>query len=269
MRTAVRTFTPPVNLLLLPAALSSRPSAILSARAARHPAVAASAFSSRPQKPPPNDGSEVPKKRHALLTFGFTGTDYYGLQSQTAAGDPERPTVSDVVRAALLSEGFIAESNFVTLMRTKWSLASRTDKGVHAAGAAASVYMETLRDDVLTQPELEDLGDPAAIERAEAAYAAEAANAAAAMEAAGDSSGRQKPPKMQAVPTEEWQLSASALARINAALPPSVRVFSATKVRKRFDARECASSRVNGCLSIIFASLTRSTCKNMVISCFK
>ena len=92
----------------------------------------------------PSEGGSPTKKRHALLTFGFTGTGYYGLQSQSAAGDPERPTVSDVLRAALLAEGFIAESNFVTLGRTKWKLASRTDKGVHAACAAASVNLETL-----------------------------------------------------------------------------------------------------------------------------
>ena len=49
------------------------------------------------------------KKRHALLTFGFCGTGYFGLQSQTADGDPERPTVSDVIRRALRDTGAIAE----------------------------------------------------------------------------------------------------------------------------------------------------------------
>ena len=69
------------------------------------------------------------KKRHTLLTFGYTGTGWYGLQSHSADGDPNMPTVSDAIRKALLSEGFIAPSNFVTLERTKWTLASRTDKG--------------------------------------------------------------------------------------------------------------------------------------------
>ena len=33
------------------------------------------------------------KKRHALLTFGYCGTNYWGLQSQTALGDPEAAQV--------------------------------------------------------------------------------------------------------------------------------------------------------------------------------
>ena len=89
------------------------------------------------------------KKRHALLTFGYCGTNYWGLQSQTALGDPERPTVSDIIRRALLETGGIAESNLAPLSRTKWTLASRTDKGVHAVGAAASLKLETLDDEIV------------------------------------------------------------------------------------------------------------------------
>ena len=189
------------------------------------------AFTDRPPSPPPADGVEASKKRHALLTFGFTGSGYFGLQSQSALGDPERPTVADAIRAALLKEGFIAESNFAPLTRTRWSLASRTDKGVHAACAAASCRLETLSDDVIEQPELEAAGDPAAIEHAAKLAAADDVDNAAA---------RSSPPP----PQPEWQLSASALSRINDALPDDVRLFSATRVRKRFDAREQASGRV-------------------------
>ena len=89
------------------------------------------------------------KKRHTLLTFGFVGTDFHGLQQQSAEGDPERPAVSDVIRRALLNQGYILESNFSPLARSKWSLASRTDKGVHAACAAASVMLETYDCDVV------------------------------------------------------------------------------------------------------------------------
>lgn len=88
------------------------------------------------------------KKRHALLTFGYCGTGYYGLQSQTPDGDPNFPTVTDVIRKALLDNGAIRESNWSPFMRTKWSLASRTDKGVHAACAAASMMFETLEEDL-------------------------------------------------------------------------------------------------------------------------
>ena len=155
------------------------------------------------------------KKRHALLTFGFVGTDFYGLQSQSAEGDPNRPTVSDVIRQALLKQGFILESNFVPLERSKWTLASRTDKGVHAACAAASVKIETHGSDVRLDDDSE----------------ADADARTALMSA---------PTKAVA---SDWSLSPEALGRINAALPPSVRVFSGGYVRKRFDAREAASCR--------------------------
>lgn len=165
------------------------------------------------------DATEATKKRHVLLTFGFTGTGYYGLQSQRSEGDPERPTVSDVVRQALLKQGFILESNFVPLERTRWRLASRTDKGVHAVCAAASVKIETRSDDVsLADIPDSDIGDDAASADAEFRGALHATGL-------------------------DWELSPKALDRINSALPTAVRVFSGSKVRKSFDAREDASSR--------------------------
>ena len=117
--------------------------------AATRPRLAPPAMQNTQRLPnPPPDGVEPQKKRHALLTFGFTGTGFWGLQSQTADGDPERPTVSDLVRAALRDAGFIQPSNWAPLVRTKWQLASRTDKGVHAACAAASLMLETTAADV-------------------------------------------------------------------------------------------------------------------------
>lgn len=169
------------------------------------------------------------KKRHTLLTFGFTGTGYYGLQSQSAEGDPERPTVSDVLRAALLKEGFIAPTNYAPLVRTKWSLASRTDKGVHAACAAVSCMLEYYDADVIEQVALAEAGDPAALD-----YETKVRTAL--------SDGTKTDPS--APPNPEWKMSPSALARLNAALPWGVRFFSGTRVRKRFDAREQASVRV-------------------------
>ena len=165
------------------------------------------AFTDRPPAPPPPPGVKPQKKRHALLTFGFTGTGFWGLQSQNADGEPDKPTVTDLLRAALRDEGFIAPSNWAPLARTKWVLASRTDKGVHAACAAASVMLETRDEDV-------DLLDGSALPE----------------QALGDGA-------------DDWLLSTSALARINARLPAAVRVFSAGRVRKKFSARECASAR--------------------------
>eukprot|EP00308_Calcidiscus_leptoporus_P003063 CAMPEP_0119396246 /NCGR_PEP_ID=MMETSP1334-20130426/136244_1 /TAXON_ID=127549 /ORGANISM="Calcidiscus leptoporus, Strain RCC1130" /LENGTH=102 /DNA_ID=CAMNT_0007419881 /DNA_START=39 /DNA_END=343 /DNA_ORIENTATION=+ len=94
------------------------------------------------------------------LIFGFCGTSYFGLQSQKAlAGESNTQllTVSDVLRSALLQSGAIAESNFSPLSRTKWTIASRTDKGVHAARAAVSFKMETLNSQLETADLLQPL----------------------------------------------------------------------------------------------------------------
>jgi len=67
------------------------------------------------------------KKRHTLLTFGFVCTVFHGLQQQSAEDGPERPSVSDVIRRALLNPGYILESTFSPL----WLLA--TTLGLHSA----------------------------------------------------------------------------------------------------------------------------------------
>jgi len=160
-------------------------------------------------------------KRSALLTFGFTGTDYFGLAGHTPP-DPKCPTIADAIRRALLEEGLIVPSNFEPTSRTKWQLASRTDKGVHAACAAASMRVE------LTVEEME-------------------AMEAVAVPAADGVEPNAKRQKGQVKGHEDqldaWQMSASALDRVNLRLPPSIKIFSATRVGRRFCARTDASSR--------------------------
>ena len=75
---------------------------------------------------PTSDSTLLPKKRHACLVFGFTGTDFHGLQcadralGAAAEADESQPTtVADVLRSALLQSGAIAESNLWPLVRTK------------------------------------------------------------------------------------------------------------------------------------------------------
>jgi len=82
------------------------------------------------------------KKMPMCISFGYVGSGFHGLQSQPKR--PDLPTVAKTLRQALLESGAIVASNMEPLARTKWSLSSRTDKGVHAAGAAASFRMETL-----------------------------------------------------------------------------------------------------------------------------
>ena len=171
---------------------------------------AVAAVAERVAAPPPPPGVERQKKRHTLLLFGFCGTGFYGLQGQDADGDPEKPVVTDLIRSALLDAGFIQPTNWSPLTRTKWLLASRTDKGVHAVCAAASVMLETLAADV-------EAGDGSQLRDARAGEAEAAAG--------------------------DWQLSSAALARVNARLPESVRLFGGMRVRKKFNARECASAR--------------------------
>jgi len=150
--------------------------------------------------------SEAYKKQKMCLLFGFTGTGYYGLQSQSGRPGPKAlPTIADVLRQALLQSGAIAESNMTPISRTKWTLASRTDKGVHAARAAVSFNMETLKAQ-LAAPD-DTLPDQVHVDPATV------------------------------------NLTQAEVARINSLLPPEVRVFGVAKVRRRFSAREEASSR--------------------------
>ena len=153
------------------------------------------------------EGSGEPsqtKKRHMALLFGYQGTGYFGLQSQRAEGTPGQPTISDVLRQGLLHSGAILHTNFSPLTRTKWSLASRTDKGVHAARASVSFKMETLDSQV----------EPFGVGECDDGGVG-----------------------------QRMQLTVEALEAINAHLPPEVQLFGGATVRKSFDSRECASSR--------------------------
>jgi len=189
-----------------------------------HPRHAPLQANIRVAKPKPADGLEVAKKRPALLLLGYTGTNYYGLESHLHMPEhARRPTVGDTLRQALLEEGFIRPSNFQSLQRVKWKVASRTDKGVHAAFAAVSLRLELYQNDTIGQDELAAAGDPAALEYIRVKEGRIPGNA-------------------DRVP--EWQLSASAIQRINARLPADIRLFSGSRVRKRFDARFQAAARV-------------------------
>ena len=181
------------------------------------------------------------KKRHACLCFGFQGTDFHGLHSadchsaEEAAVDVTHPTVADAVRAALLQSGAIAATNAWPLARTKWALASRTDKGVHAAGAAVSFAMETL-DEQLVLPAGTANGTSGA---PDADAAGDAISDAGASVDSSISGGR-----ALSEPTERrWCLTDAEIERLNGMLPPTIRVFYCGYVRKSFHARDCASSR--------------------------
>eukprot|EP00965_Chrysotila_dentata_P165530 5466470-Pleurochrysis_carterae.AAC.2 len=195
-----------------------------------------------PNPSPTNQAGQKQLKQHMCIVFGYCGTNYYGLQSQQAEGDPEHPTVSDVLRQAFLKSGAIAPSNFVPLHRTKWRIASRTDKGVHAALAAVSFKMETWPEQLedpkaLTPPTHHSSGGGAA-----RAIAGASGGAGGGDGGAGGGGGVQAVASSLVKPTEV-QLSQAEIARINGYLPNDVRLLGAARVRGAFEPRECASSR--------------------------
>ena len=72
---------------------------------------------------------------HAYLC---QGTAYHGLQMATQANIP---TVEAEVHKALHLAGAISDANYGDRNKVKWSSASRTDKGVHAAACVCTVKL--------------------------------------------------------------------------------------------------------------------------------
>ena len=213
--------------LLLPAAGVAVP-----CRAGRCGAIRA--VQARVAAPPPPPGVERQKKRHALLFFGFSGTGFYGLQGQSPGKeDPDKPAVSDLIRTALLEAGFIQPTNWAPLARTKWTLASRTDKGVHAVCAAASVMIETLADDVEADDRLTDggggggggvVGGGGGGGGGERGGGGGGEGGGGGMGGGGGGGGGSgSGAERGGVGAAHWQLSPAALARVNARLPQEVR----------------------------------------------
>jgi len=52
------------------------------------------------------------------MTFGYCGTGYFGLQSQTGTEQRHLPTIADALRQALCASGAIAPSNMEPTTRT-------------------------------------------------------------------------------------------------------------------------------------------------------
>ena len=157
------------------------------------------------------------KKMPMCISFGYVGSGFHGLQSQPKR--PDLPTVAKTIRQALLESGAIAASNIEPLARTKWSLSSRTDKGVHATGAAASFRMETLPE------QLEEHDGRLALGAAASATPRVRSNVS---EAAPLNIRVRTPPRVS---------GSAEVARINGFLPPEVRVFGAARVRSSLDPR--------------------------------
>lgn len=78
-------------------------------------------------------------KQKMALFFGYNGKTFHGLQIQKDCDD----TVERALEIALLDLGFINSSEYHDeKKKQKWTRASRTDKGVHAAANAIGTYIK-------------------------------------------------------------------------------------------------------------------------------
>ena len=100
-----------------------------------------------PSTPPENRGPSRAElgvvKRKVALVLSYVGSKYHGLQLATQEGIE---TVESVLLRTLLDIGAVRPSNAESLQKIKWSRASRTDKGVHAARIVLSLKLEIHKD---------------------------------------------------------------------------------------------------------------------------
>jgi len=78
---------------------------------------------------------DAPKRKYAIC-FGYTGTNYQGLQI-----NPDAITVEAVLEKCLFLAGGIIEKNFGNIQKINWSRTARTDKGVHALAQCCSMKL--------------------------------------------------------------------------------------------------------------------------------
>jgi tRNA pseudouridine38-40 synthase len=143
-------------------------------------------------------------KRKAALYIGYDGAAYSGFQRNEGV-----VAVSDVLENALHAAGAISDDNRGALSKISWVVAARTDKGVSAAGNVVSLKAAFPRS-----------------AHAESGNQCEVGSI-------------QLPKSHNCV---DLDLAAFA-ARVNAALPPDVRVFGAAKPTASFSAKDACGGR--------------------------
>eukprot|EP00834_Sanchytrium_tribonematis_P005273 NODE_308_length_10101_cov_0.990102.p4 type:complete len:354 gc:universal NODE_308_length_10101_cov_0.990102:3461-2400(-) len=83
------------------------------------------------------------KKIKVAILFGYSGTDYYGMQIQTSVRTIEQEMLKALANAGLIAECNANDSGKVNLMRC-----ARTDKGVHALGQVINVKLDLKSEDL-------------------------------------------------------------------------------------------------------------------------
>jgi tRNA pseudouridine38-40 synthase len=143
-------------------------------------------------------------------TFKRKTAIYFGYDGAAYCGFQRNEgvlTISDVLEKALHAAGAISDDNYGYLSKISWVVAARTDKGVSAAGNVVSLKAAFPRG--ITSED----GKTAASDR----------------------------PKSHS-PIVEADLAALT-ARVNAALPPEVRMFGAAKPTASFSAKDACGGR--------------------------
>lgn len=173
-------------------------------------------------------------KRKFAVIIGYAGTGYSGSQL-----NPKLKTIEGEVFSALAGAGAVSESNSVHPSKVALGRAARTDAGVHAATNVLSLKLEVPAP-VVEAPLVE-----------ENYYLSLALKFRHLQHQFGrprrTSSGQDPVPVTQQQMDDALDRAASSLehlrSKINALLPPSVRVFALCRTPKIFDARMYASSR--------------------------
>ncbi|PRW32888.1 tRNA pseudouridine synthase [Chlorella sorokiniana] len=102
----------------------------------------------------PAEDEAAPKragKRKVALYVGYEGTEYRGLQMQTATAPLE--TIEDALEEAIFKAGGILASNRGQPSKVSWSRSSRTDKSVHSLATVVAMKMEVEPESFDTDPE--------------------------------------------------------------------------------------------------------------------
>ena len=184
-------------------------------------------------------------KRKVCVHLGFIGSNYRGMLFQN---DPAIPTVERELLRALRDWGAILPENADQPTKVGWQRASRTDKGVHAIGAAVSCKL------LLADEQLEEL---AVTERVLGGFGGLGLSTSAA-----DTPPAPSPPPPHpgaigapaggtggAPPGMVTVVNAPQLAALNELLPKDIRIFSIQRTRGGFDscARHSAPASGHAC----------------------
>lgn len=179
------------------------------------------------------------KKRKVALFLGYVGAGYYGMQR-----NPPHPTIEAELERALVAAGCIAHQNASSFNKVHWMRAARTDKGVSAVCQVVSARLVMVQNRRGDEGEGEDEGGQEQQQEEAQQQEKEGQKAAAAEdneeEGAGQKSrGSSANPKNPSGGDHDDPV----VARVNAALPPAVRVYGWRRVTEGFDARKWCDRR--------------------------